>query len=599
MKQIQHRADICVIGAGLSGMCAAIAAARHGSSVILVNDRPVLGGNCSSEIRMWPLGAHGSNTRETGIFEEIVLENMRRNPFRTYPIWDSVLYDIVQKQDNLTLILNCSIQDAKVTEESDGNRVHSVTGWQLTTYQYHTITADIFLDCSGDSILAELSGAKFRKGREARGEFGEEAAPLEADPQTMGNSCMLQARETGQRVPYIAPSFARDISEQDLTGRNHNMKDLRGNNFWWLELGGDRDTLNDCEEIRDDLVALSYGTWDHIKNKEGHDADRWDLEFAGWLPGKRESRRYEGGHILTQNEVAAGGKFEDIVAYGGWKIDDHPPKGFNNFAIPTRYFDCPSPFGIPYRCLYSVNVKNLMFAGRNISVTHAAMAASRVMATCAILGQAAGTAAHLAKHYQLDPKELYDRSASEKNYIAELQQLLMQDDCWLPGLKREISEGCSKAELNIEMPVSDMDIEVLRNGLDRPENGEDNGCYIPLGAKVTYTMKEPTLVHEVRLILDSDLDRKTVKGGDPSIKDCPTICNRPYQMPPFEFPTTMLDEFELWGDGEMLCHIRGNRQRHLSIRIEKTLTKLSLIPIRTTETQADTDRVHIFSFDFS
>lgn len=599
MKQIQHRADICVIGAGLSGMCAAIAAARHRSSVILVNDRPVLGGNCSSEIRMWPLGAHGSNTRETGIFEEIVLENMRRNPFRTYPIWDSVLYDIVQKQDNLTLILNCSIQDAKVTEESDGNRIHSVTGWQLTTYQYHTITADIFLDCSGDSILAELSGAKFRKGREAREEFSEEAAPLEADPQTMGNSCMLQARETGQRVPYIAPSFARDISEQDLTGRNHNMKDLRGNNFWWLELGGDRDTLNDCEEIRDDLVALSYGTWDHIKNKEGHDADRWDLEFAGWLPGKRESRRYEGGHILTQNEVAAGGKFEDIVAYGGWKIDDHPPKGFNNFAIPTRYFDCPSPFGIPYRCLYSVNVKNLMFAGRNISVTHAAMAASRVMATCAILGQAAGTAAHLAKHYQLDPKDLYEQSVSEKNYIAELQQLLMQDDCWLPGLKREISEGCSKAELNIEMPVSDMDIEVLRNGLDRPENGEDNGCYIPLGAKVTYTMKDPTLVHEVRLILDSDLDRKTVKGGDPSIKDCPTICNRPYQMPPFEFPTTMLDEFEMWGDGEMLCHIGGNRQRHLSIQIEKTLTKLSLIPIRTTETQPETDRVHIFSFDFS
>lgn len=607
MKQIQHHADICVIGAGLAGMCAAIAAARHGSSVILVNDRPVLGGNCSSEIRMWPLGAHGSNTRETGIFEEIVLENMRRNPFRTYPIWDSVLYDIVHKQENLTLILNCSIQNADVMEAQEGNRIRSVTGWQLTTYQYHTITADIFLDCSGDSILAELSGARFRKGREAREEYQEEAAPLTADTQTMGNSCMLQARETEQKVTYIAPSFVRDITEQDLTGRNHNMKDLRGNNFWWLELGGDRDTLNDCEAIRDDLVALSYGTWDHIKNKEGHDADNWDLEFAGWLPGKRESRRYEGPHILTQNEVADGGKFDDIIAYGGWKIDDHPPKGFNNFGVPTRYFDCPSPFGIPYRCLYSVNVKNLMFAGRNISVTHAAMAASRVMATCAILGQAAGTAAFLAQQYQMDPGELYSQSADGKNYIAELQQFLMEDDCWLPGLKREISEKCRQADLIIEMPKSDSemqerlsrDAEILRNGLDRPEGGEDNGILIPLRAKVTYTMKEQTIVHRVRLILDSDLDRETVKGGDPSVKDCPTICNRPYHMPPFEFPTTMLDEFELWGDGELLCHCKGNRQRHLSISIEKPLRTLSLIPIRTTDNEENVDQVHIFSFDFS
>lgn len=611
MKKIQHHADICVVGAGLAGMCAALGAARHGSKVILVNDRPVLGGNCSSEIRMWPLGAHGSGTRETGIFEEIVLENMRRNPFRTYPIWDSVLYDIVTRQEGLTLILNCSIQDAEVKETKEGHQILSVTGWQLTTYQYHTITADIFLDCSGDSILAELTGARFRKGREARSEFMEEAAPLEADTQTMGNSCMLQARETDQKVEYIAPFFARDISEQDLTGRNHNMKDLRGNNFWWLELGGDRDTLNDCESIRDDLVALSYGTWDHIKNKEGHEADHWDLDFAGWLPGKRESRRYEGPHILTQNEVAAGGKFDDIVAYGGWKIDDHPPKGFNNFAVPTRYYDCPSPFGIPYRCLYSVNVKNLMFAGRNISVTHAAMAASRVMATCAILGQAAGTAAYLAHHYGMLPGELYSLSGPEKDYIHELQQLLMLDDCWLPGLKREIADICRKAELSIEIPEdqrgdqqcilsgNESDPEVFRNGLDRPENGEDNGCVIPLGAKVTYTLEEKTMVHTVRLILDSDLDRETVKGGDPSIKDCPTICNRPYHMPPFEFPTTMLDEFQLLGDGELLCHIAGNRQRHLTISVDKPLKTLSLIPIRTTDKEEKEKRVHIFSFDFS
>ena len=144
-----YTADVCVIGGGLAGMCAAIAAARHGSSVILVHDRPVLGGNCSSEIRMWPLGAHGKNRRETGIFEELVLNNLYRNPTRNYPIWDSVLYEAVKFQDNLTALLNCSIFDA----EMNGKKISTVTGWQTTSYTFHRVTAKIFIDCSGDSLL--------------------------------------------------------------------------------------------------------------------------------------------------------------------------------------------------------------------------------------------------------------------------------------------------------------------------------------------------------------------------------------------------------------------------------------------------------------
>ncbi len=578
---INYTADVCVIGGGLAGMCAAIAAARHGSRVILVHDRPVLGRNCSSEIRMWPLGAHGKNRRETGIFEELVLNNLYRNPTRNYPIWDSVLYEAVKFQENLTALLNCSVFDA----EMNGKKISSVTGWQTTSYTFHRVTAEIFIDCSGDSILASLSGAEYRRGREAKSEFSEEAAPDSPDSFTMGNSCLIQARETPCPIKYIPPEWARKIeSDEQINNRPHALTDYRGNNFWWLELGGTEDTIADSEKIRDDLLALSFGTWDHIKNRGEHNADNWELDFLGFLPGKRESRRYVGDHIMTQNEVQAGGKFEDIIAYGGWSIDNHPPLGFDHEGDPTTYFNCPSPFGIPYRCLYSVNIENLMFAGRNISVTHAAMAASRVMATCAILGQAAGTAAYIAAAKKIAPKRV-------GNYIRELQKILMDDDCWLPGLKREISESCKDADLYAECGNKDN----LRNGIDRPtDDGGDNGCYIKKGGKITYSFKSPTYISSVRIIFDSDLNRETVTGGIPQVKDCPTICNRPLNMTPFTFPSTMTKAFKLIADGKIIYETASNHQRLVRIDVNKSVKAIELQP---TETYGS-DKVHIFSFDF-
>lgn len=580
-KNILHRADICVIGGGLAGMCAAISAARHGSKVVLIHDRPVPGGNCSSEVRMWPLGAHGSNHRETGIFEEIVLKNMYRNPMRTYPIWDAVLFESVRYQDGLESILNCSVNDAQM----DGDRIVSVTGWQLTTYQNHIVEADIFIDCSGDSILAELTGAQYRHGREARGEFGEEAAPETADRKTMGNSCLLQARETPRPVKFVPPAWIRPLhDESKLSGRGHTLTDYVACNFWWLELGGDRDTINDAEMIRDDLLSLAFGTWDHIKNHGEHNSENWDLDWAGFLPGKRESRRYVGAHILNQNEVQAGGKFEDIIAYGGWKIDDHPPAGFDHDGEPTKYYPCPSPFGIPYRCLYSVNIRNLMFAGRNISVTHAAMAASRVMATCAMLGQAAGTAASVAAQKRVSP-------ADAGEYIGTIQQMLMEDDCWLPGLKRKIDESCAAAKLSARCEG----VENLRNGFDRPDDdGADNGCCVPFGSDVTYTLTRREHVKELRIIFDSDLDRKTVEGGIKEVRNCPTICNRPLDMEPYTFPATMTKEFEIYIDGKLFKKVTENHQRLVRIPVGLEADSITLRPVATYGAEMS----HIFSFDF-
>ena len=579
-KQLQTQ--VCVIGGGLAGMFAAISAARHGQQVVLIHDRPMFGGNASSEVRMWPMGAHGKSRRETGLFEEMLLTNMYRNPTRSYAIWDSVLFEIVKQQPGLTALLNCSVWDADMDTE---RRIRSVSAWQLTTYQQFEILADIFIDCSGDSILAELTGAKYRMGREAREEFGEAAAPVASDRKTMGNSCLLQARQTDSPIPFIAPSWARKIpDERQLSTRPHLPNQFRDNNFWWLELGGEQDTIADAEEIRDELLALSFGVWDHIKNHGDHDADNWELDWAGFLPGKRESRRYEGDHILTQPEVCAGGKFPDMVAYGGWRIDDHPPAGFDHRGEPTTYYDCPSPFGIPYRCLYSVNIHNLMFAGRNISVTHAAMAASRVMATCALLGQAAGTAAALACEKGITPRQVGE-------FMPLLQQRLMEDDCWLPGLKREVSQACRQAQLVCQV----QDKENLRNGVDRPtDDAGDNGCYVPLGTDVTYVLAEPTFVEQLRIVFDSDLDRDTLTGGIPEIRDCPTVCNRPMHMPGYTFPATMTRGFVVLADGEEIFRTQENYQRLVRIPVARKVGRLTLRPLTTWGSET----AHIFSLDF-
>lgn len=283
LRTINHEVDFCVVGGGLAGLCAAVSAARHGAKVVLMHERPVLGGNCSSEIRMWVSGAHGDNNRETGLLEEILLDNYYRNPDKNYSIWDSILYEKVRFEKNITLLLNCSCMDATM----ENGRIASVTGWQMTTQQFHKVEAKLFADCSGDSILAPLTGASFREGREARSEYHETIPPEKADSHTMGLSCLLQAVETDQPNRYIPPEWAEKITDRKLV---HRMPDMASpmENFWYLELGGMRDTIGDTEEIRDELVALAYGMWDYLKNDPDQAArhQNWQLDWVGMLPGK-------------------------------------------------------------------------------------------------------------------------------------------------------------------------------------------------------------------------------------------------------------------------------------------------------------------------
>ncbi len=574
MRTINHQVEFCVVGGGIAGMCAAIAAARQGVKTLLMHDRPVLGGNASSEIRMWICGAHGENNLETGIIEEIRLENLYRNNYPNYSVWDSILYEKVKFQDNLTLLLNCSCNNA----EMDGSKIKSITGWQLTNETWHKVEADYFADCSGDSILAPLSGAAFRYGRESSSEFGESIEPEQADTNTMGMSCLLQCRETNSPEKFIPPAWANKYTcPEDLPNRIIEMTPTQ--NFWWLEIGGTRDTVHDCEEIRDELLKTAFGIWDYMKNYSREDVSNWVIDWVGFLPGKRESRRYEGDHIITQNDVSNGGKFDDIVAYGGWSMDDHHPEGIKYPGQPTIFHPAPSPYGIPYRALYSKNIDNLFFAGRNISTTHAAMSSTRVMATCGLLGQAVGTAAAVAAKNSLSPRGVY------QNKLAVLQAQLQADDCWLPGKKRDISELCQQAELYSTCAEA----EIIRNGFDRTIAGEKNYCTVKNGDYLEYRFEQARDISELRIIFDSNLNRNYLN----------MLSNYPLNMPKYSPPETLVESFALTienenGEISEIFSTDNNYQRlfRLNKNIRAKTVRLIIQAIRE-------ETAKLFAFDIS
>ncbi len=555
LARISHEVDFCVVGGGLAGLCAAVAAARHGASVVLMHDRPMPGGNASSEIRMWVCGALGENNRETGLIEEIELANIHRNPRGVWPLWDTVLWELADQEANLTLLLNCSACGA----EMDDGCIASVSGWQSTTQQWHDVRAKLFADCSGDSILAPLTGAEFRLGREARGEFDEDIAPDSADELTMGMSCLIQARQYDTPQPFVRPDWANLYeTDEDLPNRDHDLT-YWATNFWWLELGGMEDTIGDTEAIRDKLLKVALGVWDHIKNRGDHGAECWGLDWIGMLPGKRESRRYLGDHILTQNDVRSEGRFDDLIAYGGWPMDDHHPAGFDYPGEPTIFHPAPSPFGIPYRCVYSSNIENLYFAGRNISATHAALSSTRVMATCATLGQAIGTAAAMACGQGLSPRQLGQQC------IEPLQDALQDDDCYLPWRARPINELTRAAQLR----CSTGDAEPLRNGWDRPIGEAENAWPCSGGEWVEYRFETPQAIGGVRLVADSDLNRKA--------KNLPA--SYPLGAEPRTMPGCLVRDLRIEGetsDGQWVEMARVSENRRRLICIESPGTFLAV-----------------------
>ena len=498
VKDVTLEADFVVAGGGLAGVCAAVSAARHGASVILVQDRPVLGGNASSEMRMGIVGVLKDQYQEAGILEEMQLRNFCYNPLQRYTLWDDVIYSTVIEEPNIKLLLNTSVEDVIM----EGENIAAIKAWNINAYTRYLIKGRLFADCTGDGIL-RLSGAKFRRGREFPEEFGEDMLTQGGDSHTMGNSILLQLRKTKEDHPFTAPSWAYHFSDADfdyttekstIPGVKFNYKRIyspKDNNFWWIEFGGLYDTIFDAPDIQFELKRIAYGIWEYMKNHPDGRCKGYELDWIGSLPGKRESTRFIGPHILTQRDVVDGGHFEDVVAYGGWTLDDHDPEAFHKKGRISVEYSTPDYFGIPFDCLYSVNVPNLMFAGRDISCTHMGLSALRMMATTALLGQACGTGAAVALAYGVTP------AVVRSEHIAEVQDMLEDDDCMLPYRWRKPSALTLSAKVPAEC-------EVLRNGIDRSWDGADNGVWVEPGEEaVVYSWKKPVTVSGARLVFDS------------------------------------------------------------------------------------------------
>jgi hypothetical protein len=430
---VDSRVDYVVVGGGIAGVCSAITAARAGLKVVLIQDRPVLGGNASSEVRLWVLGATchmGNNNRwarEGGVHEEIIVENTYRNKEGNPLFFDALLTEKVWAEPNITLLLNTAVYSVEMAAD---DRIGKVIAFCSQNQTQYIVSAPLFCDASGDGIVGFLAGAAFRVGAEPAGEFGEKFIMPDDYGKLLGHSMYFYSKDAGRPVKYVAPAFAL----KDIPGKIPRFKSIQrdssGCRLWWLEWGDDLDRVFDSEKIKEELWRVVYGVWDYIKNSGTFkDVDNLTLEWVSTIPGKRESRRFEGDYILRQQDIINRNRFDDAVAYGGWAIDLHPAAGvYSRYPGCTQYHS-KGIYEIPYRCIYSRNISNLFMGGRLVSVSHVAFGSTRVISTGTLCAQAAAMAAVLCRKYGISPRDVY-----EKGHIAELQQMLVRSGQYIPGV---------------------------------------------------------------------------------------------------------------------------------------------------------------------
>ncbi len=483
VKQIA--ADLVVVGGGLAGVCAAITAARAGKKVCLIQDRPVLGGNSSSEVRLWCLGATshmGNNnrwSREGGIIDEILLENLYRNREGNAVIFDTILLDKVRSEANITLLLNTVVHTTLKKGPRDIAAVEAFCSQNSTCYH---VSGRFFCDASGDGIVAFQAGAAFRVGSEAQSEFGEKLAPQKADKELLGHSLYFYSKDAGTPVVFEPPSYA-SIDKITLDRVKRIRRDDVGSRLWWLEYGGNSNTIDDTEEIKWELWKVVYGVWDYIKNSGNFDGvENLTLEWVGTIPGKRESRRFEGHYMMTQQDVVEQRTFYDAVSYGGWSIDHHPGDGVYSDKPPCRQFHSKGVFQIPLRSMISRDMDNLFLAGRIISVSHIAFGSTRVMCTCAHGGQAVGQAVVQCLDDKVNPVALL-----EEENIAKLQSSLNHNGHFIPGVPMDQSGNlATRATISSS---STLTLNNLKRGDGWKSLAVSTAQLLPLKSNIQYSFK--------------------------------------------------------------------------------------------------------------
>jgi len=488
VKDVGHF-DVVVVGGGLAGCTAAVAAARMGADTVLIQNRPVLGGNASTEILVppvgiWPHRKQGPlDPRETGLIEEYRTAGNQR-------VSEGVLYSdrlmrFVRGEPNLALHLNTHATGVQMNRKTP-SMIEAVQAVNVVSGERLRFGGQVFIDCTGDAVIGVAAGAEFRHGKEPRSMYNEPWAPKEASRHTMGNSLKYVSEKTDSLYPFTALPWAMKFPtcEEFGTGRHP----ILGGDIGWqwkLELGGTRDTYADAEGIRDDLLRLIYGLWDHVKNhcpRQSEAAAYHRLAWVGHVAGKRENRRLIGDYVLTENDIRDQTSFPDRVAYGGWCLDDHYSEGFFHRGTFGIHMDRPGGldacqawlYSVPYRSLYSKNVNNLLMAGRNISASHMALSNTRVMLTCAVIGQAAGAAAALCVDHDTSPRGAYN------DHLEQLQQQLLKDGAYIIDLANRDQHDLAKlATVTASSELTREDGQVMAafnvvNGYARAADGKTN-----------------------------------------------------------------------------------------------------------------------------
>lgn len=586
VKEMGHF-DFIVVGGGVAGCNAAIAAARGGAKVALIQNRPMVGGNNSSEMGVPVSGGSSSGRgREAGLNEEIG----RIHAYNFLSKWASAADLVIADEPNISLFLNTHVFEA----ETDGeHRITAVKAFDMVDGHQTRYTADLFADCTGDGWLGYYAGAECMWGRESKEMFGEGHGKDIADHITMSGSLMqnsilgYQAIDTGKPYTFVAEDWFYDLrnNAKGYEKRPNFEHGIRAGN-WWTENQGRNDDLWDPEWARDDLILVSLSYYNWIKNYSplAEKAANFRLKFIPITNAKRETRRLVGDLVLAQDAVVKRTVFPDRVGYFVWKLDVHHPLGIFSPGSPYDYETHFSPASIPFRILYSKNVPNLLMAGRDVSVTHVVLGTARVQGTTGMMGQAVGTAAALCVRHKTLPRGIYE------SYMPELQQQLLKDDVTILHLRNEDPKDLALmagVSVSSSRSVQDGAYNVI-NGLTRPLD-DDMEMWIgkvpdnmwisdpkqELPQWVELDFGEPKTVNTVYLTFDTNL--KTKRYLSWRFKDeerMPPECVRDFQV-------------QVLRDGKWVTvsRVRNNWQRRRIQRFDPV--KTSKLRILITATNGD------------
>lgn len=571
--------DVVVVGAGTAGINAAIASARTGAKTVLIQNRPMIGGNNSTEMGVPILGPADfgkKNAREGGLNEEIG----RLRSYNFMKKWSNGAEVVAAQEENLTIFVNTHVYDV---ERSKG-RITAVRAFNMIDGHLTRYTGKQFIDATGDGWVGYYAGAQLLRGREPRWMFNESNAPEDGDIITMSGALFQSSTlgynsvDTGEPVKFEAPSWAWDLS--DNTEALEARKGVEGtwkSGTWWHENRNDVDDLWDPEAARDGLINVSVSYWNWIKNESKFKEKAANRKITA-IPvtnAKRETQRLVGDHILTQNDVVEARDFEDAIGNGGWGLDIHHPEGIFSKEGPFDFNTHVPQYNIPFRILYSKNVPNLFMVGRNVSCTHTALGTLRVQATTGVMGQAAGTAAAMCIEKGTDPRGIY------QSHMPELQQQLLKDDMYIIGYRNEDpSDLALMASVSASSEKSALfSAQNVINGLTRVVDDEmnmwasDPEQALPQWVKLDFGAEKK--VNAVYLTFDTDVNdakRATWEWKDEE------------RMPP-EAARDYLVQVNVGGKWETVADVKGNYQRR---RIHRFQTlEASKVRILITATNGD------------